>query len=190
MSFGQGFKFAALRCQFSTLDKNTAYLGGDLATRLGIKARSPSEAFKFARNALPTTNPLMEPQRTDAAIISHFNAVLTRHGVRGDKITSEVNRRLVAKYGVPNAIPLAVNALKPIVKYNKSKVRRSFIPIPLFPKTAEGMAMRWIVEAAEQRTYVGGNPEIVRGLFDEIDSIIQGTSSLFQKRFQAHKNPN
>lgn len=61
----------------------------------------------------------------------------------------------------------------------------------LSPQTANAMALRWVVEAAAQRTYgAGGRPCIVRGLFDEFDAILKGTSGLFSKRFATHRNPN
>lgn len=178
----------------SPLGKNTAYfgLGGNLAERLGIKERSSLEVTRIplTNSAASSENPLAMLERRDDEVMSHFGSILTKNGKRGDEILAQVNGQLSVKYGVPCPICIAVNAIRPIIKYSKSKVRRSYTPVALFPKTAEGIAMRWIVEIARGRTYVGGRPNIVRGLTDEIDAIIQGTSTLYAKRFQTHKNPN
>lgn len=103
---------------------------------------------------------------------------------------AEVHRRLVARYRHPHPIVSAIEAVKPAIKYYKSKSSRAYIPLALYPRTAEAMAMRWLIQEARAKTYVGGRPDIVRGLVDEIETILQGTSSLFRKRFDTHRNPN
>jgi ribosomal protein S7 len=136
---------------------------------------------------LPAT--LHEPT-TNSQLLRHFSALLTRHGSRGEPIIATVQQQLSVRYGVPDPILTAINALKPVIKYYKSKSKRVYVPLALYPRVAQAMAMRWIIQAANARTFIGDRPNIRRGLFDEIDAIIQGTSGLFVKRFNTHRNPN
>lgn len=114
---------------------------------------------------------------------------ITRRGMKGDKVVSDVNARLAHRYGVHNPIQIAIDAIKPSLIYRKDKCRRKYIPMPLYPHVASGIAIKWIVKTARERLF-GGRPVIERGLYREIDLIIQGTSSLYSKKFQTHRNPN
>lgn len=146
----------------------------------------------FSQPAMPAitvNSPLVHKTRTPEELLRHFSALLTRHGSRGESIVSRVNHQLRLRYGVDNPIGTAVDAIKPVIKYYKSKATKRYQPLALYPKNAEGMALRWIIEAANLRTYIGGRPDIVRGLVDELDNIIQGNSPIFQKRFNTHRNP-
>lgn len=123
-------------------------------------------------------------------LMKHFGQVLTKHGARGDEIVARVSSTLRHRYQHPSPIALAVDAIKPVLKYQKFKNSKSYTPIVLHPKPSYGIAFRWIVEQAGKRMYIGDRPCIERGLVDEIDAIIQGTSSLYARRQQFHKNPN
>lgn len=135
-------------------------------------------------------NPMLAKPTTPKELHRHLAAMLTRHGNRGEWIVSDVQQQLVARYRHPNPIPLAINAVKPVIRYYKSKSNKAYIPIALWPRTAESMALRWLIRAARNRMYVGERPDIVRGLVDELEAIIQGTSNLFRKKFDTHRNPN
>ncbi|PJF19410.1 Ribosomal protein S7 [Paramicrosporidium saccamoebae] len=127
---------------------------------------------------------------TPHALLRHLSALLTKAGQRGEPLVSSVNAQLRLRYGVDNPIQIAVDAIKPVIKYYKSKITRRFVPLALYPRNAEAMAMRWVIEQANGKSYIGGRPDIVRALVDEFDSIIQGTSTLYIKRFNTHRNPN
>lgn len=114
---------------------------------------------------------------------------ITKRGMKGDSVVSNVNARLAHKYGVPNPIQIAIEALKPSLIYRRDKVRRRYLPMPLYSHVSSGIAIRWLVRSARERLF-GGRPIIERGLYSEIDSLIQGRSSLYTKKFQTHRNPN
>lgn len=163
---------------------NLAPLPALLKSSTTPSARTPSDPLPMASRAA------LEPPTTNQQLLRHFSALLTRHGARGEPLVAAVQRQLQVKYGVEDPILRAVDAVKPVIKYYKSKVTRLFVPLALYPKNADAMALRWIIAAAEGKTYVGGKADIVRALVDEIDSIIQGSSALYQKRFNTHRNPN
>lgn len=165
--------------------------GNMLAAKLGARSiplptlstKSPSSAPEISPAALQSPS-------TNQALLCHFSALLTRHGKRGESIVVQVQAQSQLRYAVSNPVQMAIDAIKPVVKYYKSKVTRQYVPLALYPKTAESMALRWLIEAASSKTYVGGRPNIVRGLVDEIDSIMDGSSSLYQKKFNTHRNPS
>lgn len=123
-------------------------------------------------------------------LMTHFSKILTKHGRRGEDVIARVSAILRHRYQHASPIPLAIDAIKPVLKYQKFKNAKSYVPIVLHPKPSAGIAIRWIVEAAGKRMYVGQRPCIERGLVDELDAIIQGTSTLYTRRVQFHKNPN
>lgn len=135
-------------------------------------------------------NPVLIKPTTSKQLLRHLAAILTRNGQRGEPIVANAHYRLQTRYRHPEPIKIAIDALKPVIRYQKSKNSKAYIPMALYPRTAEAMALRWVVRAANSRMYVGERPDIVRGLTDEFDAIIQGTSSLFRKRFDIHRNPN
>ena len=173
-----------------------------LATKLGSNSKyrpvtipktfSPNATAAAAEaEALPAAaRAALHPPATNREVLRHLSALLTRHGARGEPLVAAVQRHLQVRYGVQDPILRAINAVKPVIKYYKSKSNRQFVPLALYPKTANAMALRWIISAASGRTFVGGRPDIVRALGDEIDAILQGTSPLYQKRFNTHRNPN
>jgi len=105
-------------------------------------------------------------------------------------LAAAVNFTLRVKYQVPDPIRAAIEAIRPVLKYQRFKMDKAASTILLEPKIADGVAIRWVVGQASERTYTGGLRDIERGLVDEFDAILQGTSSLYQKRFQMHRNPN
>ncbi len=138
----------------------------------------------------PTNNPMLQSPAKPKELTKHLSGILTQHGSRGDQIVASVQAVLQQRYRVAHPIQMAVDAIKPSIKYYKSKGSRAYYPMILFPQTSESIALRWIVQAARGRKYIGDRPDIVRGLVDEFESIIQGTSNLFRKRFDTHRNPN
>jgi len=120
----------------------------------------------------------------------HFSKVLTKHGKRGDDILAQVNQSLRHKYRKGNVIQIALDAIKPTLKYVKYPGTRKYIPMLLTPRSSLFIGMKWVVEQANNRKYEKSRPDIAQGLIDELDGILQGTSSLFAKRIQFHRNPN
>lgn len=131
-----------------------------------------------------------EPTTNVQQLMRHLAQVLTKHGARGDDVVARVSSTLRHRYQHPSPIAVAVDAIKPVLKYQKFKNAKAHTPIVLHPKPSYGIALRWIVEQAGKRIYVGDRPCIERGLVDELDAVIQGTSSLYARRQQFHKNPN
>lgn len=127
-------------------------------------------------------------------VASHLSALLTKRGQRGDYLTASVNADLMAKYGAPDSLQRAIEVLRPVIRWMRGKGQsssaRRYHAMPLYPTTANGIALRWVVAAACARTYGGSRPNLQRGLVDEFDSLLQGTSPLFSKRFQMHRSPN
>lgn len=122
-------------------------------------------------------------------VMNHFVKVMTKGGRTRDDLVSKVNSKLKQRYGVEFPIQVAVDAVKPVLKFQRFKNSKKYVPIVLHGKSAEGIAIRWIVQSAHSREYLGKR-NLERGLFDEIDAILQGTSSVYQKRFNFHRNPN
>ena len=102
---------------------------------------------------------------------------------------SQVNAILRQRYGVEWPIQVAVDSVKPVLKFQRFKHSKQYVPIILHAASAEGIAIRWIVQAAHNRMYLGKR-DFKRGLVDELDAVLQGTSSVYQKRFTFHRNPN
>jgi ribosomal protein S7 len=123
------------------------------------------------------------------AIMKHFTQIVTKGGQKRDDIISQVNAILRQKYGVEWPIQVAVDSVKPVLKFQRFKHSKQYVPIILHAASAEGIAIRWIVQAAHNRNYLGKR-DFKRGLIDELDAVIQGTSSVYQKRFTFHRNPN
>lgn len=147
---------------------------------------------KDAMVGTPSTSSLaqMDVSSRPVELMTHFAKVLTKHGIRGDDVLARVSATLRHKYGHPDPIQVAVDGIKPVLKYQRFKPARQSVPIVLHPKPSVGIALRWIVDLASKRTYVGDRPCLERGLVDELDAILQGTSALYAKRAQFHKNPN
>ncbi len=124
-----------------------------------------------------------------SAIMKHFTQIVTMGGQKRDDVVSKVNAILRQKYGVEWPIQVAVDSVKPVLKFQRFKHAKQYVPIILHAASAEGIAIRWIVQAAHNRNYLGKR-DFKRGLIDELDAVLQGTSSVYQKRFTVHRNPN
>ena len=122
-------------------------------------------------------------------LMNHFVKILTKGGHCRDDIIARVNSKLRQRYGVEYPIQVAVDAVKPVLKFQRFKHSKQYVPIVLHGKSSEGIAIRWIVNTAYSKEYLGKR-DIERGLYDEIDGILQGSSSVYQKRFNFHRNPN
>ena len=144
-------------------------------------------AFQFN---IPTEPPEIHRQRQ---ILSKFVTTLTKHGMRRDVILCRVSTKLSIKYGRPDVLAKAVDAIRPVVRFNKEPVKRkTWIPIALSEKSSIGLGIRWIIKAASEREYTDTTKrrDLERSLEDEIEAVLQGTSSLYSKRAQFHRNPN
>lgn len=122
-------------------------------------------------------------------LMNHFVKVMTKGGQCKDDIVARVNSKLRQRYGVEYPIQVAVDAVKPVLKFQRFKHSKQYVPIVLHGKSSEGIAIRWIITSAYSKEYLGKR-DLERGLYDEIDSILQGSSSVYQKRFNFHRNPN
>lgn len=144
------------------------------------------------QGASPATAAALDLLRRESTqILQHMAGLLTKCGKRQDSLLARVHHQLAIKYGHPQPIELAVDAIRPVIRYYKPKNLKVFVPEALWPRTSIGMALRWIVKGAEARTYGPWKlPNLERGLLDEIDAILMGTSGLFARKLQCHKNPN
>lgn len=149
----------------------------------------PLQAAEPAAAVAAASQPKLGWHQT-RVLMTHFAKVLTKHGMRGDPVLARVSMHLRHRYGVSNAVEQAIDAIKPVLKYVKHRGARKHMPMVLRPKTATGTALRWVVQQASARTYGNERPCLERGLIDELDEILQGTSSLYAKRYAYHKNPN
>lgn len=62
------------------------------------------------------------------------------------------------------------------------------VPFPLNIRQRRRTAFKWILDAVGKRTNRGSGKDMLgRGLGDEIIAIVQGTSSLWDKRMGQHK---
>ena len=151
---------------------------------------STSPATTQILNDLPNkTNMSAILRSTPVDLMNHFIKVMTKGGHCRDDIVARVNSKLRQRYGVEYPIQVAVDAVKPVLKFQRFKHSKQYVPIVLHGKSAEGIAIRWIVNSSHAREYLGKR-NLERGLFDEVDAILQGNSSVYQKRFNFHRNPN
>jgi hypothetical protein len=158
------------------------------AARANPKPQSPQQQDK----SVPAQT---YPQyiRDPHHVTSAFYAALTRHGIRRDSILARVTARLRLKYGHPAPLDLAIDALRPTIRYIRPKDTRAakyFVPIAVWPESGVGMAVRWVVRAAEERRYKGMRPDLEKGLWEELDAVLNGSSGLFAKKLNMHRNPN
>lgn len=131
--------------------------------------------------------------RSPDLVTKAFYAALTRHGIRRDSILARVTAQLRLKYNHPAPLDLAIDALKPAIRFVRpkdTKAGKYHVPVAVWPESGVGMAVRWVVKAAEGRKYRGQRPDLERGLWDELDAVLSGSSSLFAKKANMHRNPN
>lgn len=168
----------------------TSKLQKSLYSSLSNLFSSASPSTTQILNELPTkTNISAILRSAPVDLMNHFVKVMTKGGRCRDDIVARVNSKLRQRYGVEYPIQVAVDAVKPVLKFQRFKHSKQYVPIVLHGKSAEGIAIRWIVNSSHSREYLGKR-NIERGLFDEVDAILQGNSSVYQKRFNFHRNPN
>lgn len=129
----------------------------------------------------------IETKQVTNALTKTFSQILTKGGKRQEAILARVNSRLKLKYQVDNPIQLAITACKPIVRFKKTKPKR-YEPIALTEKIQMNLAIKWIIECAYKREY-DNIKDLERGLFDEVVSVLDGSSKVYEKRFNMHKSP-
>lgn len=161
-----------------------------------FKLSSANRSFSSLSSLFSSTNAINSQNNAPAILksspidlMNHFVKVLTKGGRCRDDIVARVNSKLRQRYGVEFPIQVAVDAAKPVLKFQRFKNSKQYVPIVLHGKSAEGIAIRWIINSAYSKEYMGKR-DLERGLYDELDSILQGTSSVYQKRFNFHRNPN
>lgn len=98
--------------------------------------------------------------------------------------------RLRVAFQLQDPFQLAINTIRPALTYSRSRGKRLFLPMLLAPEKSERLAVRWIVEAARSRRYLAGAPDMEQGIVDEVAAILGGTSKLYARRFNLHRNPN
>ena len=100
--------------------------------------------------------------------------------------------RLRLRFQMEDPIGVAVEAIKPVIQYVKVGTQRNLIARTIKPEKQTRMAMKWLVKAAFARGYGPGGrvSDFEQGLVDEVSAVLAGTSSLYQKRFNMHRNPN
>jgi ribosomal protein S7 len=163
------------------------FIRSKFSTLSSLFSGSSSITGQVMTEIKPNTSALVSSSPTE--LMSHFVKVMTKGGRCRDDIVARVNSKLRQRYGVEFPIQVAVDAVKPVLKFQKFKHSKQYVPIVLHSKSAEGIAIRWIVNTASAKEYLGKR-NVERGLYDEIDSILLGTSSVYQKRFNFHRNPN
>lgn len=169
------------KISFSSLSNLFSATSATTNTSTSVTGKVLTEINK---NSLPT---ILSSSPID--LMSHFAKVMTKGGRSRDDIVARVNSKLKQRYGVEFPMQVAVDAVKPVLKFQRFKHSKQYVPIVLHSKSSEGIAIRWIVNTAHSREYLGKR-NIERGLYDEIDAILQGDSSVYQKRFNFHRNPN
>jgi ribosomal protein S7 len=167
--------------QFRRLFASLSSLNSFLKPVINATSNAPTSALSTALETVQGSSP--------ASLLTHFVRILTKNGNRRDELLARVNGSLRQKYAIEHPIQAAVEAIKPVLKYQRFKNARHHVPIVLHPKSAESIAIRWIVAAALNREHQGKR-SLERGLFDEMDAILQGNSPVYQKRLNFHRNPN
>ena len=127
------------------------------------------------------------PQKQPPHLCSNFLGSLIKGGVSQHAIVARVNARLKLDYQIDNPIQLAIDSVKPLLEYKSMMGRRQTLPRILSPHRQNGIAIRWLIEAATERKY-NTVRSLEKGLYDEIAEIFAGTSSLYAKRFNMHKS--
>lgn len=90
-------------------------------------------------------------------------------------------------------LSLAVDSIAPLIRIRSVKGMAgggasTAIPIPLEIRTRRRLAIGWIVEAAKKKPFRGsGKGGLAQRISDELIAIIEGKSSLWQKRTELHK---
>ena len=113
-----------------------------------------------------------------------------KKGFMPDQALCLANAKLKLKYQVDNPIQVAIDAVKPVIRHPAKKGFSSVssqLPEILTPIQQSRMAVKWILEGVRNRKYAYDCRNFEKGVFDEVSAIFDGTSSIFQKRFNYHK---
>lgn len=128
-------------------------------------------------------------------IATKMARTIMKHGKVQDHVIARIIGRLSVKYGRPDCLALAVDAIRPVIKYHKDQVhRKQFYPMGLPEESSIGIGIRWLLGAARNKQYhlTDGirRHDLERSVHEEIEAVLAGTSSLYAKKFQFHRNPN
>ena len=99
------------------------------------------------------------------------------------------------KYGRPDALAMAIDTIRPVIRYHREQVlRKTWIPMALPEESSIGLGIRWVLGSARGKEYYGSTGvrrrELERAVEEELNAILDGSSGLFAKRAQFHRNPN
>lgn len=176
--------------QTKTLDHGKSPLAGEADTS------SASSSFNTDIHSSSESISLSSMLGRQQMIATKFARLLTKRGHCRDAILSRVLARLTIRYGKPHVLALAVDAIRPVVRYKKEPVKRkSYFPVALSEASSIGLAIRWILANVNSKEYFenGGGirrTDLERSLEAELEAIVNGTSNLYAKRYQFHRNPN
>lgn len=160
------------------------------SSRLQSPSTDKSSKVKNKSQALVMLEKFCQNKLDAYSVTKHFSQTLIKKGVPQDSILANVSAALRLKYQISNPVEEAVKAVRPIIIWRKlGGFGRPFAPAMIPEKTQSGIAIRWIIEAARSKKYRGIR-DLQMGLVDELSAILDGTSSLYQKRFMTHRNPN
>lgn len=123
-------------------------------------------------------------------ITAKFIGMLTKGGRPLDKKICQAVFRLRIAFQMADPLALAVDAVKPIIQYKKTSNPKYYVPCLLNSVIASNLAIKWIIHAAVGRTFYSTKiPELEQGLYDEVCAIFNGTSKVYARRYQMHRNP-
>lgn len=131
-------------------------------------------------------------------ISKRLSNVLTKCGIKRENIVSRIKSSLSIRYGRSDIFSIAIDSIRPVVKYYKEpKFRKTWIPYALPEKSSIGIALRWFVETVSKqisRNKLGINKKfgsLERCLENEFINIIDGKNLyLATKKLNFHKNLN
>jgi hypothetical protein len=120
-----------------------------------------------------------------------FLKMLTRGGSCIEDKLIKAEFRLKIAYQIPDPFGLAVESIRPVLMYHKTPGSKVYKPILLTDDASRRLAVKWIIGQARRKRYHSTQvPEMQQALYDEVCAVFAGTSKLYAKRFQMHKNPN
>lgn len=156
-------------------------------------ATNAADAAK--QSASLVSHELQAGLRRQSLVAFRMSTTMTRHGIRRDTILGRITTRLAMRYGRPDALAVAVDAIRPVVRYHKEPVlRKSWIPMALPEGPSIGLAIRWILGNAKAKEYFGTTGirrrDLERAVEEELVAILDGSSNLYAKRLQFHRSPN
>ena len=125
------------------------------------------------------------------SIAECFLKMLTRGGSCIEDKLVKAEFRLKVAFQIPDPFALAVDSIRPVLMYQKTPGSKLYKPILFTDDASRRLAVKWIIGQARRKRYHSTQvPEMQQALFDEVCAVLGGTSKLYAKRFQMHKNPN